>query len=336
MKRLLLLIAVCVGVSSAYLKAYEVTPTQANWSGTIWGDPDYGGVGNTFTANFDSAAEVQFFVGHVGDTSHHYNVDVYDWPDVNNPLAHSYNIPAPAQGHIWLKFPLTTVSGQKFVRGKEYLLKVTRPGDSVNYYFGQVANGGPYQYGEMVVGGTPQGNKDLCLRLYGKARVGGEFAVQSLVGTAPPDTSLRYSANWRTCIQREKEIGVLHDKTGYGVWYWAQMMTPDSCDWSWFDTLMVFWSEESIQPTMAFRGLPRWASCGLDNFNYDTSGSCIPRSVYQPVLDPTDSVINDNNVLAKWAYEFVRRYGPKGRTFNQSLSGTFCGISGTQYLIHLP
>ena len=68
MKRLLLLIAVCVGVSLAYLKAYEVTPTQATWSGKVDGDPEYGGVGNTFVANFDSICWCDVFIGHVGDT----------------------------------------------------------------------------------------------------------------------------------------------------------------------------------------------------------------------------------------------------------------------------
>jgi hypothetical protein len=67
------------------------------------------------------------FVGHVGDTSHYYKVDVYE---SQNGAHVAYNDGKRGQDHHWLNFPLTTVSGQKFVRGKEYLLKVTRPGDS--------------------------------------------------------------------------------------------------------------------------------------------------------------------------------------------------------------
>jgi len=56
MKRLLLLIAVCVGVGLAYLKAYEVTPTQANWSGKVRGDEGYG-VGQIFGGRLGAAGD---------------------------------------------------------------------------------------------------------------------------------------------------------------------------------------------------------------------------------------------------------------------------------------
>jgi hypothetical protein len=120
MKRLLLLIAVCFGVSLAYLKAYEVTPTQANWSGKVDGDPLHGGVGNTFTANFDSAVEVQVFVGDTGQSHAAVKVDIYEYPNGVTPVAYNDGV-AQTKSHVWLNFPLTTVSGQKFVRGDTYM-----------------------------------------------------------------------------------------------------------------------------------------------------------------------------------------------------------------------
>jgi hypothetical protein len=55
MNRLLVLMAAFLGMASAYLKSYEVTPTLPSWSGWAQGNAQHG-VANTFTANFDSAA----------------------------------------------------------------------------------------------------------------------------------------------------------------------------------------------------------------------------------------------------------------------------------------
>jgi len=134
MKRLLIIAVAMFGLASAYLKSYEVTPTQASWSGWARGDPQYG-VGNTFVANFDSIAEVQVFVGYVGDTSHHYNVEVRDYA-TNDLIAHKYGVPGPtSEGHVWLRFAMTPDAGGKSVRGKEYLLAATRTGRNAELDF---------------------------------------------------------------------------------------------------------------------------------------------------------------------------------------------------------
>jgi len=135
MKRLLIIAVAMFGLASAYLKSYEVTPTQASWSGWARGDPQYG-VGNTFVANFDSIAEVQVFVGYVGDTSHHYDVDVYEYPNGYEPVAHSHGVPGPtSEGHVWLRFAMTPDAGGKSVRGKEYLLVAPRTGRNAELDF---------------------------------------------------------------------------------------------------------------------------------------------------------------------------------------------------------
>ena len=69
MKRLLVVMAAFLGLASAYLKSYEVVPTQASWSGTVSGNPQGGGVGETFVANFDSICWCDVFIGHVGDAA---------------------------------------------------------------------------------------------------------------------------------------------------------------------------------------------------------------------------------------------------------------------------
>jgi len=126
MKRLLILMAAFLGLASAYLKSYEVTPTQASWSGWARGGSQYG-VGEQFTANFDSITEASMFCGVRGDTSHHYNIEVRD-NATNDLVAHRYGVPAPSsQGHVWLHFAMTPDGAGKFTRGKQYLLTVTRP-----------------------------------------------------------------------------------------------------------------------------------------------------------------------------------------------------------------
>jgi sugar lactone lactonase YvrE len=338
MKRLLLLMAVCVGVSLAYLKAYEVTPTQATWSGKVDGDPEYGGVGNTFTANFDSLAEVQFFAGDVGGGGQ-YRATVTEWP--GGTLITQSALASARSSHTWVKFDTWTIYG-KFVRGKEYLLKVTRPGDSVNYYWGEDPNGpqsnGPYKYGQMTVGGTIQPNYDLCLRLYGKARVGDEFAVQSNVAWSTSvlgHETIPYCspAAWDSCIRREAEVGAKYDKIGYGFWGYVQRSSPSQFVWGWLDTLMTSYANHGVRPIMSFRGTPGWATCAFESVYVDTGhnhwawigrpgGGAIPRGLYEEVRSG-DSIINPDNYFAKYIYEFVRRYGPKGTAFNGSQSGTF-------------
>jgi len=161
------LLVVSFGSVQGYLKSYEVTPTRANWS--AWTARD-GGVGQTIVCNFDSAVEVHLFVGYLGASpSTPFKADIYeqssgDWI--------AYNEGEQAlQDHCWLRMPLTTRPGQKFVRGKQYLVKFTRPGDSIQFYYDP---NNPYHYGQIEIGGggfqpppQPVEYCDLCMRCYG-------------------------------------------------------------------------------------------------------------------------------------------------------------------------
>ena len=144
MKRTIALLLVCIGMALPYLKSMEVMPTQADWSG--WTARD-GWVGTTFTANFDSIAEVQVFIGHVGDTSHRYNVEVRDYA-TNERVAYRHDVGArSSQGHEWLRFSMTPDGAGKFTRGKEYLLKLTGPGKAMNWCKSALNN---CHFGHMV------------------------------------------------------------------------------------------------------------------------------------------------------------------------------------------
>jgi hypothetical protein len=298
MKRLLFLMAVCVGVSLAYLKAYEVTPTLASWSGKVDGDPLYGGVGQTFVACFDSLAEVSLFTGSLG-AGQNYELRVRD-AETDEPIAHQYGKP-PAGDHRWLKFDAIIPDG-KFIRGRSYIAKFTRPNDSINWYK-DIFN--KYPYGHMVGGFAegqppPGSGDDLCMRLYGKARVGGEMAVQSVLAWKWGSKEPYDPENWQNCVDREDEVGVRSDKLGYGYWPIVQPTTNTTWRWGWLDTLVGIFAQSGVQPTMSAGGGTDWSSC----MTGDPRG--MSRNLYLGVRDTL-------NYAARFLYELARRYGPRGQ-----------------------
>jgi len=128
MKRIIALLLACIGMALPYLKSMEVMPTRADWSGWTYKDEPNNWVGTTFTANFDSICRCDVFIGHVGDTSHHYDVDVYEYPTSNNWVARKHDVAATrSSGHVWLRFDLETRTGQKFTRGKKYYVCAREP-----------------------------------------------------------------------------------------------------------------------------------------------------------------------------------------------------------------
>jgi hypothetical protein len=60
MRRVVCVLTMAAAVAFGFLQSYEVTPTQASWSG--WA-PEDGYVGQTFVANFDSVCYCELFVG---------------------------------------------------------------------------------------------------------------------------------------------------------------------------------------------------------------------------------------------------------------------------------
>jgi hypothetical protein len=64
-RRIVCILAMAIAVAFCYLKSFDVAPTHASLSG--WTDTlENNWVAETFVADFDSAAEVNFFVGDVG------------------------------------------------------------------------------------------------------------------------------------------------------------------------------------------------------------------------------------------------------------------------------
>jgi len=129
-----------MAVAFCYLKSYEVAPSQAAWSGWTNVNEPNNWVGNTFTCNFDSIVEAQFFAGDVGGGGQ-YRVIVQEYPS-GTPVTQSA-LASASGSHTWVK-----LSGwnpvAKFTRGRTYLAKVVRPNDSINFYWSESVPGGPW------------------------------------------------------------------------------------------------------------------------------------------------------------------------------------------------
>ncbi|MBM3315309.1 hypothetical protein FJY71_05650 [candidate division WOR-3 bacterium] len=136
-----MLLLAAYSAATAFLKSYEVQPKLAQWSGTVSGNP-LEGVGQTFVCNFDSAAAVHLFVGDTGSSHAVVAVEIRDHA-TNTRVAYNTGV-QQTRSHYWLELPLTPDQGQKFTRGKEYLVKwcrrtgtlrcaaLTRPGADVD------------------------------------------------------------------------------------------------------------------------------------------------------------------------------------------------------------
>ena len=65
-RRIVCILAMAVAVAFCFLTSYDISPTHYSLGGWTSTNPPNNYVAETFVANFDSAAEVQFFVGDVG------------------------------------------------------------------------------------------------------------------------------------------------------------------------------------------------------------------------------------------------------------------------------
>jgi len=80
----LLLLGVVTGVS-ALVNAYHIDPQTAAMSGKVSGNPEYGGVSEVLTINFDEPITASLFCGAIGNGGA-YDVNVYSYPGGVVPL----------------------------------------------------------------------------------------------------------------------------------------------------------------------------------------------------------------------------------------------------------
>ncbi|MFO7675447.1 MAG: hypothetical protein R6X12_03920, partial [bacterium] len=168
-KRVLLSIAVLfvAGTGLAATRVYFVEPKTAT-NGWTEADPN-AYIGQTCTANVDSIAYIEWFVGELSAEGA-YRFEIRD--KATNALICLGEESVPVRGWQWVKCDSFYDGSRRFTKGREYLLKISHDaGDSVNYVY-RADN--PYKYGRIEVGGGGWGQSepvefcDLCARVVGK------------------------------------------------------------------------------------------------------------------------------------------------------------------------
>ncbi|MFO7638824.1 MAG: hypothetical protein R6X14_05955, partial [bacterium] len=312
------MLVLLTGIAPGQMKPYEVAPTHANRSG--W-TPRDGWVGQTLTCSWDSLVEVHVFVGHRGsDPTVPFKVDMYEYPDGTEPVAKNVGQEA-TRDHDWLKFPLTMEPGREFVRGKQYLVRVTRPADSINYYWAEDI----YPYGHIVDPFAPE-SRDLAARVYGIAQTENS---KDLFGSHLFQLAMwrdwRQGANpvegWDAWSDAAAAVGIGWAREGLE---WGSVQSESGASFSFaykYDTAMLALATRGIKPFVILCYTPKWASSRIEGFvqrgdTVDTiwSGKCPPRNLFEPVMDPGQpgAGVNPNNFWANYVYHAVKRYGPSG------------------------
>ena len=119
----LLLAVAAVTAVNASVTAYHIEPRTAAMSGKVRGDPQYGGVSQTVTCNFDSLSYIELFAGDTGTTGSGYRVGVWDG---NTELTFATGV--QRQPSSWVRFDNWNPSGIAFTKGKLLTIKFTRSG----------------------------------------------------------------------------------------------------------------------------------------------------------------------------------------------------------------
>ncbi len=299
------------------LRAYSIEPSMASLSG--WTTLQNNQVSQIVTCSWDeldsaSGAYVELFAGTMaGGGAYHVSVRTYPG-DV--PIA-SGNADGNID-HNWVKMRLDVIRPESIQRGHKLEFRFTRTDDSLHYYY-QTGDQYSNQFGYMLVGSEHHTDKDLCMRVSARARVGDEFGVQSVIfwkndGSGTHLESLPYDVpNWPACIARMKDIGVQTDKFGYGFWGIVQPSTCTTYKWDKLDLLMAGYATAGLQPAMHFEGFPGvtneqpYKPCWADCYSSGQNGTQMhfARNLYYPAL-------HDSNFTGRYVFEFVKRYGPRG------------------------
>ena len=132
MRNVCLLIFGVVASATALVTAYHIDPQTAAMSGKVSGNPDYGGVSQVLTTNFDEPITASLFCGSPG-AGGSYNVDIYAYPGGINPWAYAYNV-GGTENHQWLTCSLAVSYPDSFIKGRQIEVRWTRSGtDSLQY-----------------------------------------------------------------------------------------------------------------------------------------------------------------------------------------------------------
>ncbi len=259
MKRIIVCILLIAGMAMAYLKAYEVEPVKAQWSGKA--RPDIG-ISQIITCNFDSLVYCEFFNGKGSAAGIHVSVLTMSGYEVASGDTNDNG------DHKWLRCYLHTTAPESIVKGKQYEFRFTRSGaDSIHYYYDMRD---PYRYGSMP-GDVAPNPRDLCMRVYGVM----DTVKRTFFGMDEPNFVPWSWADTSKRRQLRQRAGQLADSAGIGsimLTYlrWDQMcsdtIAPPGCTipaerWCDFDArLWMITQDAHARPVVNIIGTAPYAS----------------------------------------------------------------------------
>jgi len=310
MKGILSALVALAAVASAACRQYDVD-VYRNFNGKVLADQNQG-ITQSFTCTADSLLWAEFFVG-AENAGGRYDFDIRE--QATNDLAYTGYTVVAGQNYTYVRCS-TFVEMKPFVKGREYVLKVTlsnpTPNESLNYYY---SDQDPYKYGCM--GHSPDGNhecpEDLACRIEGTNRpVSREFFGMNGMhcGWDSPTVERHYA------LMDTAGIGTVREDIS---WH-ALSPVRDSFNWTIFDPIAIAAATHHMRLLVILQSCPDWASTRIDSIESDGDTvwerNCPPRAIAEPV--ESGGSANPNNYFGYYVHRVVNRYKP-GSSFWSSV-----------------
>jgi len=122
MKKFGLLVSVVIAVLPSavlgYVRSYAVEPRQANWSGKVSGDPQYGGIAQSIVCNFDGleGCFAEYFTGTA--TNQSYQVQLKS-PGENGFVVADGDTQITGD-HKWIRCYFKNIVPESIIKGRTY------------------------------------------------------------------------------------------------------------------------------------------------------------------------------------------------------------------------
>jgi len=269
-------------------------------SGKVRGDPQYGGVSQTVTCNFDSLSYVELFAGAKGNGGQ-YRADV--WVDGHES---AWSNGTQTQNESWVKFDSWN-RRFAFTKGKQYEFQFSRgSNDSIQFYY----DDDPYKYGQLIVGQQAYPDRDLACRVFG--RMDTITPDWWAICPACPWNHPEQLGTWRAIMET---LGV--KRADFSIYWNAIEKTRGTFtfdDSSYRHDTVAAWLHGRVGCVLDARPqqCPAWASSRLD---IDSAGDTV-MSPYCPPLNLFRPALDSSNYWGRFIGRTIQHYDALGDTIH--------------------
>lgn len=315
-----------LAVSQASTDVYYLRP-QANTHNN-----SYNSVSQTFVGTCDTVTKIAFFLGqNSGSSNYLMEIDSAGIAKggiltLGASLAKAY---AENEGTY------ATPVGVK--RGYTYTLRISRQNSSHKVDFYYLADTMAYPWGKIT---DPIVTGDLCARVVGMGKPLDIWGMMSESFGAIGSNLAIFAQHYDTLgVHRERaQIPLGYKDVNYGdtmLWRDTLLTRADWIVWGKLDTLILKMAEKNVEVVLNPFGSSYKASCIDTCFanghswlkTHPTFWAMLypPKNLYKPVFVDSagKTIVNPQNLWARFLYEVIRRYGPQGYALNNDRTGYF-------------